>query len=92
MLKVGKTWFSWFNDVAKGVGVEFFVTVIKQAPIEGISPQVSQNVLRRGIKTRREHLPIWFQSCFGICSRIVSTYWVILALELPKCLPKFYIN
>jgi hypothetical protein len=38
MLKVGKTWFSWFNDVAKGVGVEFFVTVIKQAPIEGISP------------------------------------------------------
>jgi hypothetical protein len=33
---------------AKGASVEFVVVVIKQAPIEGISPWVSQNVLRRG--------------------------------------------
>jgi hypothetical protein len=38
MLKLGKTWFSWFNAAAKGAGVEFVVPVIKQAPIEGISP------------------------------------------------------
>jgi hypothetical protein len=60
MLKVGKTWFSWFSAAAKGVGVEFVVAVIKQAPIEGISPWVSQNVLRRGIRTAREHLPFGF--------------------------------
>jgi len=60
MLKVGKTWFSWFNATAKGVVVEFVVAIIKQAPIEGVSPWVSQNVLRRGIRTRREHLPIGF--------------------------------
>jgi hypothetical protein len=59
MLKVGKTWFSWFSDV-KGVGVEFVVVVIKQAPIEGISPWVSQNVLRRGIRIGREHLSMGF--------------------------------
>jgi len=60
MLKVGKTWFSWFSAAAKGAGVEFVVAVIKQAPIEGISPWVSQNVLRRGIRIGREHLPIGF--------------------------------
>jgi hypothetical protein len=37
MLKVGKTWFSWFSAVAKADGVEFVVAVIKRAPIEGIS-------------------------------------------------------
>jgi hypothetical protein len=52
MLKVGKTWFSWFSVVAKGAGVEFVVTIIKQAPIEGISPWVSRNVLRRGISRK----------------------------------------
>jgi hypothetical protein len=51
MLKVGKTWFSWFSVVTKGVAVEFVVAVIKQAPIEGISPCMSQNVLKRGIRT-----------------------------------------
>ncbi len=45
---------------AKGAGVEFVAAVIKQAPIEGISPWMSQNVLRRGIRTAREHLPIGF--------------------------------
>jgi hypothetical protein len=60
MLKVRKTWFSWFNAISKGVGVEFVVAIMKQAPIEGISPWVSQNVLRRGIRTRREHLPIGY--------------------------------
>jgi hypothetical protein len=45
---------------AKGASVEFVVAVIKQAPIEGISPWVSQNVLRRGIRTGREHLLIGF--------------------------------
>jgi hypothetical protein len=60
MLKVGKTWFSWFSAAAKGVDNEFVVTVIKQAPIEGISPWVSQNVLMRGIRIGREHLPIGF--------------------------------
>jgi hypothetical protein len=60
MLKVGKTWFSWFNNVVKGLGVEFVVVIIKQAPIEGISPWVSQNMLRRGIRIGREHLPIGF--------------------------------
>jgi hypothetical protein len=60
MLKVGKTWFSWFSAIAKGAAVEFVVAVIKQAPIEGVSPWVSQNVLKRGIRTRREHLPIGF--------------------------------
>jgi hypothetical protein len=61
MLKVGKTWFSWFSAIAKGVSVEFVVAIIKQAPIEGISPWVPQNVLRRGIlETRREHLLICF--------------------------------
>jgi len=60
MLKVGKTWFSWFSDVVKGVGLEFVVVVIKQAPIEGISPWVSQNVMRRGIRIGREHLLMGF--------------------------------
>jgi hypothetical protein len=60
MLKVGKTWFSWFTAAAKGAGVEFVLAVIKQAFIEGISPWVSQNMLRRGIRTGREHLPIGF--------------------------------
>jgi hypothetical protein len=59
MLKVGKTWFSWFSATTKGV-VEFVVAIIKQAPIEGVSPWVSQNVLRRGVRTGREHLPIGF--------------------------------
>jgi len=60
MLKVGKTWFSWFSATVKGANVEFVVVVIKQAPIEGIPPWVSQNVLRRGIRTGREHLSIGF--------------------------------
>jgi hypothetical protein len=34
----------------------------------------------------------WFKSCFGICSRIAGAYWVILALQLPECLPKFCVN
>jgi hypothetical protein len=92
MLKVGRTWFSWFSAAAKGAGVEFVVAVIKQAPIEGISPWVSQNVLRRGDQNSKGAFADWFQSCFGICSRIVGTYWVILALELPECLPKFWVN
>jgi hypothetical protein len=60
MLKVGKTWFSWFAAAAKGAGVEFVLAVIKQAFIEGISPWVSQNMLSRGIRTGREHLPVVF--------------------------------
>jgi hypothetical protein len=60
MLKVGKAWFSWFSAAAKSAGVKFVVAVIKQAPIEGISPWVSQNVLSRGIRTGREHFLIGF--------------------------------
>ncbi len=45
---------------AKGACVESVAAVIKRAPIEGISPWVPQNVLRRGIRTAREHLLIGF--------------------------------
>jgi hypothetical protein len=66
MLKVGKRWFSLFTAAAKGAGVEFVVAVIKQAPIEGISPWVSPNVPRRGIRTVREHLPVGFNHVLGL--------------------------
>ncbi len=67
MLKVGETWFSWFSAAAKGAGVEFVVAFIKQAPIEGISPWVSQNVLRRGIRTGR-----------SICRLVSIMFWNLL--------------
>ncbi len=70
MLKVGKRWFSWFIAAAKGVGVEFVVAVIKQAPIEGISPWVSQNVPRRGPRTVREHLPVGFNHVLGFAQEL----------------------
>ncbi|KAH9537396.1 hypothetical protein CY35_16G051500 [Sphagnum magellanicum] len=54
--------------------------VIKQAPIEAISPWVSQNVLRRGIRTGREHLPIGFNHVLEFAQELQVKYGKVCTL------------
>jgi hypothetical protein len=65
---------------AKGASVEFVVAVIKQAPIEGISPWVSQNVLRRGIRTGRKHLLIGFNYVLEFAQELQVKYGKVCTL------------
>ncbi|CAK9267471.1 unnamed protein product [Sphagnum jensenii] len=54
--------------------------VIKRAPVEGISPWVSQNVLRRGIRTAREHLLIGFNPVLEFAEELQVKYGKVCSL------------